>query len=458
MTISGVVRSMNATKVKVKTQRLIDLRGYYLSMYRVYMVRLYDACYISDPTIFDEKTLFKNIGEMGISDMTGYSGEIRLCYEQARFAYLRNNDETKREFLFNLMNALKYREYCLYIDKFYEWYGFSEGNYVKVRLNMGMQGSKVCSKDVMGFNEVTAECLTNFEDEIQTLNIDEYIWCLAMQELGIPRSEWNEDGILVDKMAHSSEVKCIEGILNGVFKVHGGKYSDRLIDWLKVHPWGNARMSIESKGLYDYVFATKGNEIKQVLELLLDLVEKDKDCTLVGMYGSKIYFKHPRKFLELPVGVFQILNEADGSEDILSSCNCVMGMTGEFYTPDRLTEDGYGYAGCPVCVYKTATSSILVYDREQTNLRYETWFENTKEACITFTQEDADNAPESPFIYGTLSDQIYKGYVNSLRSADGLITKVPVETQQQFEQSLKEVRKFIYEKEKSSASAEAACV
>lgn len=440
MNANEVLKAMNCSKVKVKSKRLMFLRGYYLSMYRVYMVRLFDDCYISDPTVFNEKEIFRNIAELNITDMFSYSGSLQLSYNQAKFAYFKA-DGAKKEFLYNLMNALKYREMCFDLDKLYESCGFRESPSNRIKLGLFLQGAMVSVKSGIKFNTVTAECMSDFEDDVKSISFNEYIWCLAMNKLGIPKEEWQQNGLLDGKLTHSAEVECAEGILNGVFKVTGGKYTDRLLDWLKSHPWGDARMSHESKGLFDYIFIDCFYEVDSVIDAITDVIIEDKDSNLLGVYGSNIYYSQKRTKLNVPIGLFQVLNSLEEDEQLLPHGLCVYGLTGEFYSVDRLEEDGTGYVGCPICI-EIGKESIIVYDREQTDLKFESWY-SYNNAVFSFDEEEADRACKSPYILGSVSDELYKGYVNSLRSADGLITTLNVRTLAQYEQARKDVWKLI---------------
>lgn len=440
MTASEVARYMNTMKSKVKSKRLVFLRGYYLSMYRTYMIRLFDECYVSDPTVFNQKELFRNIAELGIADMFGNSGSLNLDYRQTRFAYLKATDPTKKSFLYNLMNAIKYRDMCFYLDKVYEDYGFRDSQTGTIKLNMCLQGAKILSKSGAEFNTVVADCITLFEEEVKTLSFNEYIWCLAMHELGIPKEEWTKDGLLDGKLSHKWEVDCAEGILNGVFKVSGGKYTSNLLSWLKSHPWGDNRMSLESKGLYDYLFMTRFSEINSVIGTLTDVIAQDPDSALLGVYGSTVYYKQPRTMFEVPIGIFQIVNEPDDVETVLPEGCCIHGLTGEFYSVERLEEDEIGYAGCPIPL-DTSKGRSFVYDREQTDVVFESWYSFNKNN-IRFN-DDYGKYPDSPFALGSVSDDLYRGYVSSLKGNNGLLIVLKVSKLEQFEQSKKEVFKFI---------------
>ena len=98
MKLQDYISEMNK-KSTIKTQRVMDLKRYYLSMYRVFMVKLYDSNFISDPTLFNEKEFFGNISSTKLSGMYDYTGNIRLTYKQSYFASKLVKDE-EREVIF----------------------------------------------------------------------------------------------------------------------------------------------------------------------------------------------------------------------------------------------------------------------------------------------------------------------------------------------------------------------
>ena len=72
---------------------------------------------------------------------------------------------------------------------------------------------------------------------------------------------------------------------------------------------------------------------------------------------------------------------------------------------------------------------------------FESWYSFNK-GNITFS-DDANKYPESPFAPGSISDDLYRGYVSSLKGNSGLLIVLKVSKLEQFEQSKKEVFKFI---------------
>jgi hypothetical protein len=430
---------MNSSKAKVKVERLVWLRSHYYAMYRVYMMRLFDEFHISDPTVYSEGEIIKGIAEMGISRMFSNSGRVSLSYDQAKFAYYKATDEVEKSFLYSLMNMLLYRNYCNTIDKIYEDCGFRSAQKARIRLGMCIQHSKVTVKNGVEFNAATANCMTTFDYEVKSININEFIWGLAMAELGIPQEDWNKDSLFVDGLSHSQEVECAKGILNGDFVSKGGKYTSLLTSWLKSHPWGDNRKTVDSKGLYDYIFAVKCEELLSVFKSLFELLNKDKDSELLGVYESSIYYAEPREEFCMPMGTFQVLNGAGSDELLLSQSFALGGMTGEFYNVERLEEDGIGYVGCPMWL-SNSKENILVYDREQTDVVFDTWYQYNG---AIFNFDESVSMPKNPFTYGSLPHTIYDGFVRSLMSVDGLTTTVRVSRLEDLEKAKKEVCKFI---------------
>lgn len=124
MKFSEYLKSVNKTKIHLKMERWVELKQYYMSMFRFYMLKLYDQGYISDPTRFNEEEIKQNLVEMGIYDFRNKNGKVLIDSLHADFSRCKyKNDSEKVKFLNLLYEALKYKEYSLEIDKQYENYG-----------------------------------------------------------------------------------------------------------------------------------------------------------------------------------------------------------------------------------------------------------------------------------------------------------------------------------------------
>lgn len=445
-TVSQVVKQLNTNGCKVKSKYMSFVKRYYLAMYRVYMLQLYDKGYISDPTRMDVKELRKNIVDMNISAMYGVSGSINLTSDQALFAYYknyRNRDKAdESEFLFLLYWALYHREGCLAIDKIYEDNNFRGNLSSKIKFGLRMKGCLIETRSCVPISQAICDCMVPFELEVHSLNADEFIWCCAMQTLGVPKEEWGRDGLIDSSLTHEEEVECIYGLLEGYYKAEGGKYLNLLEDWLKDHRWGEFRMLSEQRGLYTYVCVEKHLEISNVMNVLLDVVDKDPDSGIVAVYGSKVYYSQKREEYVMPFGIFQYVNNETYEDNLLPDGSLLNGLTGEMFTEDRLKEDGVVYSGCPILLNVSILNTELYYDIEQTDIKYPTWFKHSAPELL-FGNEIAKQMPPSPFRSGSLQDEIYRGFVDSLRGPSHLICTVHVKDLYSFEAAKREVYKII---------------
>ena len=238
MYISDVLSSNRKGKTKLK--RLMEVKRYFLSMYRCYMLQMYDMNYIDDPTRFDKSQIIQNIVEMGINDLFNYSGKIELTSNHTLFAMYKNKDnDDKYKFLKTLHNILKYQEYSKKVDNLYEEFSFREKDSNVIKTTMYPKGAMIVQRSGIIFDKATARCISSFEDSTEFCTIRDGLWELAMKELGIPKEDWFVDGVLDSHLLHNEEVECIEGILNGYFVVSNGKYTDNLKSWLLSHRWNS---------------------------------------------------------------------------------------------------------------------------------------------------------------------------------------------------------------------------
>ena len=441
MVITDVINAN--TRNKSKTRRVMEVKRYYLSMYRCYMIKLYDMGYIADPTRFNKNLILKNIMDMGINDLFNYSGKIELTSDHTLFAYYKNkNDYEKAEFLKVLYNVLKYREYSQTVDILYEEYEFQGKSSNYIRYNMCLRGAMVIQRSGINFNEAIARCVSRFEEDTKWVDINDKLWSLAMKELGVPESEWLDDGLLDSTLSHKEEVECIEGILNGYFKVSGGRYTKLYQDWMLAHRWNiNSVHKLDTQGLFDYLF---GAYVREVENALNDKLNKIDGCCVVAVNKNKIYYNVERENLEMPFGIFSVVCDTGIEEYLLPDLNLLNGYTGELYTEDRLLADGIDFVGCPILMNINSEEERVFYDLEQTNLQSESWFNSDDDLSIDF-DENALSAELNPFNKGTGFHQMYEGYVNSLRSPDGLINVINVKTSKDLERYKKSVSRHIKE-------------
>ena len=346
---------------------------------------------------------------------------------------------------------LKYREYAVTVDKIYEVnkFGQSTGRAATVKIAMCNKGGNIVQKSGIPFDECLARCISELETETKTVNINETIWHLALLELGIPEEEIYNGGIFEGSFSHEEEVECVKGILSGFYPVSCGKYTKLLNDWLYSHVWnGNSLNKADTLNLYDYVFASYGVEIFEVLSGIADTLSEDDDNEILAIDGANIYYNAPRTKLCVPYGVFAVACDVDCSEDFLPKCSVLDGLTGELYTEDRLIEDGINYVGCPILMHSSDTGLTSYYDIEQTDVSSASWFrdQNNNSVVIAITFDDSadmrikyNSLPTS-----SLADRLYKGYVGSLMSSDLLIAEMPFYSGEDIEVAKRELIKKGY--------------
>lgn len=435
LSIRDVINSPRRNKVKVK--RLMDVKRYYLSMYRCYMLMLYDMNYISDPTRYSEKQIIKNCLELGIDDIFTYSGKVDITSCHIKFAMYKNKEDAERyNFLSKLYNALRYKELAHTVDKLYEEFNYAEKESNVIKITALPKAAMYVQKSGIPFDEATAQCISTFAEETKDDNIREGIWELSLKLLDIPVKHY-ENGVFDNKLTHEEEVDCIEGILNGIFKINGGEYSNKIQDWLKYHRWNSeSKWKSETLGLYDYIFSSCVPEIEGLLTEKINSIKGN----ILTIYKDTLYYNIERESYEMPYGVFSLVCEADGSETFLPEGDNVHGFTGELYTEKRLLDDGITYVGCPIMMNRSLSKVERFYDLEQTDIPTDSWFEDNKDMSIQFEEVTGNKIP---FKEGTLQYEIYTGYLASQESSDNLIKTIHVSDQDVFEKAKKDVYKYI---------------
>lgn len=446
MTILDAIRRANSRKESVKVQRIVDVKAFYLSLYRIEMIKLYDMGYILDPTKFKEQEFYGNIADMNIEEMFDSAGTIQLTSKQAQFALYKNKgDSETSEFLKMLYNCLLYREYCIDIDKFWEEQATPiETSSIKPRLDLYMKGSCPDNRPNFDLSLGVTKCLTKWGYNIAEISINEYIWALSMNELGIPKEDWFEDGVLDSSLSHSEELDCIEGLLSGTLRARGGKYLSKLEDWLKDHKWSTKFTSAESSGLYKYIMAGNSEGIHYLFAQILTAIDEDETSSYIACHGPKIYYSSPTTTMKMPIGMFIIACDVNGSENFLPMGNVVFGYSGEVYSLQRLQEDEIAYAGCPIMLQVNKNTKKYYYDIEQTAIEFDSWF-SSNNVDISFSEDDYNAAGSPRFGVDTPEKVIWDAYKNSLKSIDNLVAEIPVFPYKDFEKARMNVFKKVKE-------------
>lgn len=413
------------------------VKGYFLSMYRCYMVMLYDMNYIDDPSRLNTEQIIKSILDLGIEDLYTYTGRLELTSSHLLFALHKNkNDDEKREFLECLYNAIKYKEYASKVDTLYEEYNGGNDSSV-IPYTMYPRGARIVQDSGIDFDEAFARCISSFDEETHYISINDTIYKLALKELGIPLSEICDEGLFAKGLTYEEEVTSLEGILNGYFVVNG-KYSKVLKDWLLTHRWNiDSKHRADTKGLYDYIFCSYVRDVELALE---EAIAQLDDYKVLAVQIDKIYYNTPRNELVMPIGVFTVVCDDDAYEYLLPDLNNINGYTGEVYSESRLYNDGIDFVGCPISLSTGVGVNDYFYDLEQTSIKSDTWFNSDDTITIVFNEDYNAN---NPFAKGTLQHSIYEGYIESLRGSKGLIKTVSVKTLNGFEKAKKDVQRYI---------------
>lgn len=437
--ISDVINS--GCKKKVKSKRIMEVKRYFLSMYRCYMLKMYDMDYIDDPTKFDSQAILRNILDMGIEDFFNYSGKLDLNAKHALFALYKNkHDSERKEFLEVLYNILKYREFSQTVDMLYEEFSFQGKTSENIRYAMYLKGAKVIQRSGIDFNEAFARCVSDFDTETKVININEELWDLAMAHLNIPEKERKDDGLLDGSLTHEEEVACIEGILNGYYKVSKGKYIKRFQGWMLGHRWNvNSVHKTDTQGLYDYLYSANVSDIDRIVNDKLNSIE---GICILAINKNEIYYNVNRTSYKMPFGVFSVVCDRDIDEYLLPDINILNGYTGELYTEDRLISDGINFVGCPIILNSSSDEEKLYFDLEQTDIQSNSWFSSDDDVSIEY-DSNARYSKTNPFSKDTVQYKIYEGYVNSLCSVDGLIYEISISNYKDFEKLKKSVFRYI---------------
>lgn len=398
--IYELIKSVNS-KVSVKDVKIMEVKKYYTSLYRVYMVYMYDKGFISDPTVFDTKEILGNIVDMNISHMVGVSGKVELSEEYIGYALMRNkgNDEAL-EFLSLLLEVVRYRNISLNIDKLYDAYGYSSKAKEKIYLNITQAASRVVEKGGYSEDEGVLKCIHGLNKNFKFVSLDEVIYKTALEELGIPDESY--DSLFVKGLSREEEIRFSSLILNGLVHLDG-VYADKLTDWLRDNKWSDNKFTSKREGLYNWVLYIKSNNaIEEQSKLLNSLL--DEGYNIVGMKSNGFFVEDTDSLFRVPVGLFSVCSDDEDGE-LLPEINKLEGYTGEVYSLAYLENNNISYVGCPIELYVDGKNKGFFVDKEQTELKGSiSWFKYLG-ADISFTESVYSMGV---FQEDSLEDKLYK--------------------------------------------------
>lgn len=354
-------------KIKVNPVKIMEIKKYYLSLYRANMVYLYDNSYISDPSTFNSKEILGNIVDMGITNIVDKTGTIRLESDFIEYALAKNksSDEETKNFLNLLYEAVKYKEISDNIDKFYEANSFDIDIKKKINIGIVQANSRIYYKSGIKMDEGILRCIHSGFCEYRFVSINEYVYKSALNELGI--EDDSEESKFVSGLTRDEEVEFSNLILNGLVRLDG-EYADRLVSWLKENKWSNLDkdklFSSKREGLFNYIlFIKSGEALDEQSRVLNELI--DSGSNVVGMVSNGFFVEEKCEMFKFPVGVFAV----DGEKDtVLSAYNKLEGYTGEAFTLEYLRSNSINYVGSPIILYSEEGELDYYIDKEQTEL------------------------------------------------------------------------------------------
>lgn len=404
MKIYELIKELNKRRL-VKDNRVLEVKKYYISMYRAYMVYLYDKGYISDPTTFSYKEILGNIADMNIASLIGSEGKVELSEEYIKFSIAKNkNNPEVLDFLKTLYFVIKYRNISINIDKFYDALNLSYEYRVSTSMGIFQSASRIFTKNSYRLDEGVLKCFLKPNEGVKFISLDDEIYRTALSELGI--EDTSKESLFVKGLTRDEESRFSRLILNGLVRLDG-PMSDKLISWLRENKWSfdNRKFTSRSEGLYNYILYIKSSiMIDKQSELLNKLLSNGE--VIISMESNGFFILSEKKETKVPMGIFVVVS-SDEDEYLLPRRNIMEGYTGEVYSLSYLNTHNLNYVGCPLELYTSNRDKDKDFfiDREQTEfVDGVSWFEESG-ANIVFG--DTLYKP-GIFSEGSLEDEYFK--------------------------------------------------
>lgn len=419
----------------------MEVKRYYMSLYRASMVKMYDMGYISDPTRYDEKELRCNVKDMNIQWLKDVSGVISFDLEMIEYSKSRyiNLDDDEYDgiisFLTLLYDVEKYRGISNNIDAFYDSKSIHKSKSSK-KYDFGLEqkASKIITSDPFRVDEGILKCIYGMNFTCRFFDLNKQIYRKALEKLGIvevsdiPFDELDigDESLFVSGLSLDDEIKYSNLILNGNISLDG-VHSDKLMNWLRDNKWStDNKFYNKIQGLYNYIMYVDSIEMQELQSKQINEF-KDKGYRIVFLKSNGCYVEMSVDKYEYPIGSFVCMNTDEG-EELLPSVNLLSGYTGEVYSLDYLIENEISFIGSPIRLNLSLKETGLFVDKEQTELESCESFFKFNNASISF---EGYGYEEGLFPSGSLEDYMYKlyndaengymiGYLPTIEGLDGV--------------------------------------
>lgn len=332
---------------------IYSIKGYYMSMYRYFLLCLYNEGYIADPTYLDFKVIRQYIVEENIKGFNSIDGIIKISSRRALYAYYKNKDEDSKKFLKLLEKTLRYREYCESIDNYYD-----EIIHKKKLITSVFLGQIYISSSLK-MDKATARLLSGINYTIDEVNINDYILKLIFDRIG----ETPEDYSIDKDLSLAQTAELLDVIMgDSPPDTLDGKHAEKIFEWVKSH----------NRSLISHSYT---HEQQAINDKFRELVSRYSKEDVVAGYKTSLFIKRKPKVKYYPIACFRVLVDLDKNGaveewyDDFENIYSLNQYTTELYSEKYLKTEGYRYCGVPV-VYK----GNLYYDREQIEMDSISWF------------------------------------------------------------------------------------
>lgn len=373
-----LIQKLNKPKYTYNVETIRNVKRYYLGLYRMMLVELYDANYIADPTWLNPAEIKKLFEEYGLPII----GPLNI--DNIRFVKdwcVSNGDDTDvTTFLSLLIQAMYYREIAYNIDVMYDGIGAKLGERKRIPLKITRINGKFGTEHTWLLDEGSLRVLMGFCYNYNLQPFDNIIYDLALEELGV-------EGEFVKGFTKQQTIDNLKGILNGKYTLDG-KDGPILTEWIKKQMQEEDCFGLDRVGLYNWIYINKQPEILAAQE---KMIEKFGD-KIVAISEHGFYTKENAE-LVIPIGQYALVSQGlyhlpeetdiavlsriyspaalsgDFEEKALPDLNAFLGYTGQVYPQAYLDENEIEYVGCPIFLFNEEYKLQAYIDYENTEFR-----------------------------------------------------------------------------------------
>lgn len=336
----------NLRSKKVERERIFEVKKRYLTLYRFYLMQLWDSGYLGNPLNFNIVEIRKTLKDIkGAIDKKGY---LNISEESLRYLMIVNkNNEIELEFLKNLYNVIYFKNQVDALDRYYDSLNFDKVS-KNLKLSLKEKGPFLIVRGGFQACESVIEIFTGAGNIIEKEELVEPIYAFLLENvLGIKGEHLG--GYFMKGWSAEEECYCLKYLMSGCVSLTGSE-CERISKYIK-----------KGKEYDSYGYLVR--------DALSSLDVKD-DCFVMNSDCCFRINNQDRDTL-----MFSSIAILDDNYDgvVMDVKNNFYGLNAVVYSLEHIERENIKYTGSPFYMFNNGEKIVVIDEEQVTDLKLYWW-------------------------------------------------------------------------------------